>query len=38
MEDGGFADMNTGGAAVLNVELVAVVDGDISYVGKFADA
>ena len=38
LEDGGFADMNPGGAAVVYVDLVAVVDGNISCVGEFAGA
>ena len=38
LEDGGFTDMNTGGAAVVHVDLVGVVDGDIFCVNEFAGA
>ena len=38
MEDGGFADMNMGGAAVVHVDLVAVIYGDIFCVSQFAGA
>ena len=38
LEDRGLSDMNPGGVAVVYVDLVAVVDGDISCVGNFAGA
>ena len=37
-QDVGFADMNTGGAAVVYIDLVAVIDGDVSFVSEFAGA
>ena len=33
LEDGRFTDMNTGGAAVVYIHLVAVVDRDVTCVG-----
>ena len=38
MKDGGSIDMNTGGAAVVCIDLVAVVDDDVPCVGEFTCA
>ena len=38
MENGGLADVDPRGAAVIDVDLVAVVDGDITGLGELAGA